>query len=641
MTMQILDIVLYNRDGDMRVLNFNIGKLNIITGSSKTGKTALIDIIDYCMASKSCDIAEGVIRQTVSWVGIHLVTETELIFVARKIPHSGNNSSSEIYYEIQSDSRFPEFSELSQNMDPESLKRSLSSHLGIHDYEFEPPEGQTRRPLRPNIKHSLFYIFQQQSEIISRRHLFHKQSEPFVPQAIKDTLPYFLGAVDDDFMSKKDRLRKLSRDLKIKKQKLSEFKSISSDGISKAQILLHEANNLGFDFEIPNDFNECLDLLNYFQKNPFITEKIIYQDEIEIEKLEKERSDLVNEFNDIRNKLKAIESMYSDKEHYSQELKANYYRLKSINLFNSEANGSDHCPICNAMISESIPNIQDIEAAVNKIQSEIPLMAEKSPQMEILIREMNFRLDEIKNELNDNKETLESIRESNQKFKNITEVNSQRSYLLGKVDLYLESLKKIHDDEKIMKEISIIKEEINVLKHELSDERIKELIDSFLSQINDYMGEWAKKLKLEHSKYPLRLDVNKLTIVADTKDGPIPMSRMGSGENWVGYHIIVHLALHKWFIVKDRPVPRFLFIDQPSQVYFPQDTHIDGDVEDEDVESVKRMYSLVNELVNELSPAFQVIITDHADINEEWFQASIIERWRDGSKLVPESWYNK
>ncbi len=42
MSFQVLDIVLYGFNQEQRVLSFKPGCLNIITGSSKTGKTALI-----------------------------------------------------------------------------------------------------------------------------------------------------------------------------------------------------------------------------------------------------------------------------------------------------------------------------------------------------------------------------------------------------------------------------------------------------------------------------------------------------------------------------------------------------------------------------------------------------------------------
>ncbi|MCK4580575.1 MAG: DUF3732 domain-containing protein, partial [Dehalococcoidia bacterium] len=37
-------------------------------------------------------------------------------------------------------------------------------------------------------------------------------------------------------------------------------------------------------------------------------------------------------------------------------------------------------------------------------------------------------------------------------------------------------------------------------------------------------------------------------------------------------------------------------------------------------------------------PQLQIIMTDHANINELWFQDCIIERWREGKKLVPLEW---
>jgi hypothetical protein len=49
------------------------------------------------------------------------------------------------------------------------------------------------------------------------------------------------------------------------------------------------------------------------------------------------------------------------------------------------------------------------------------------------------------------------------------------------------------------------------------------------------------------------------------------MAEIGSGVNWVGYHLLALLALHRYFIEKRRPVPAFLILDQPSQVYFPPD----------------------------------------------------------------------
>jgi hypothetical protein len=40
----------------------------------------------------------------------------------------------------------------------------------------------------------------------------------------------------------------------------------------------------------------------------------------------------------------------------------------------------------------------------------------------------------------------------------------------------------------------------------------------------------------------------------------------------------------------------------------------------------------------ELAPSMQVIACDHANLPDEWFQEAVVENWRGGEKLVPESW---
>ena len=261
--------------------------------------------------------------------------------------------------------------------------------------------------------------------------------------------------------------------------------------------------------------------------------------------------------------------------------------------------------------------------------------------MQQVVRTLKEKLEDVQQNLRNNREALEAVQASDKKLQEIGDRNAKRSYVLGRVGLYLESLPHLADASDLQQEIEDLKKSIGALESELSDEAVQERLDSILRILGLDMSSWAQELKLEHSEYPLRLDMKRLTVVADTADGPIPMERMGSGENWVGYHLIAHFALHKWFVKKGRPVPRFLFVDQPSQIYFPADKDVDGsmdDIRDEDRDAVARMYTLALELVGELDQGFQLIATDHADLKEKWFQDCIVERWRKGVKLVPESW---
>jgi len=81
--MQILELVIYSYDGRRRQITFNLGSVNIITGKSKSGKSVVGDIIDYCLGGRDCNIADGIVRENVSWFGLLLQFDNERVFVAK------------------------------------------------------------------------------------------------------------------------------------------------------------------------------------------------------------------------------------------------------------------------------------------------------------------------------------------------------------------------------------------------------------------------------------------------------------------------------------------------------------------------------------------------------------------------------
>ena len=110
-----------------------------------------------------------------------------------------------------------------------------------------------------------------------------------------------------------------------------------------------------------------------------------------------------------------------------------------------------------------------------------------------------------------------------------------------------------------------------------------------------------------------------------------PSHKWEAGENWVGYHIAAHLSLHNLFSRRRRPVPGFLMFDQPSQAHYPpehdEDGRIDG-LHDEDKTAVRRLFQLIHHYCGELAPDMQIIVADHVELLDDWFQHSIAERWR-------------
>jgi hypothetical protein len=148
------------------------------------------------------------------------------------------------------------------------------------------------------------------------------------------------------------------------------------------------------------------------------------------------------------------------------------------------------------------------------------------------------------------------------------------------------------------------------------------------------------------SPFPVRIDLSNLTVLFDRPERSVPMSRTGGGENHLAYHLATLLALHLFAVNGNRPIPRFLMIDQPTQVYFPSEQvykNADGSIrkteEDADLAAVRRLFAWLHKFCEELAPGFQIIVTEHANLRDDWFQAALVEEpWSKPPALVPADW---
>ena len=83
MTFYIKKIVLWLKNGDTRILKFKNDKVNVITGNSKTGKTAILEIIDYCLCGSDSNISYEHIGENVLWYGLNFCINEKLYTIAR------------------------------------------------------------------------------------------------------------------------------------------------------------------------------------------------------------------------------------------------------------------------------------------------------------------------------------------------------------------------------------------------------------------------------------------------------------------------------------------------------------------------------------------------------------------------------
>lgn len=643
MKFQILNILVYGANGQIRSIELKPDAVNVVTGQSKTGKSALIHIVDYCLGRRECNVPAGVIRKHVEWYAVKLQTSSGEVFIARRNPEPGKESSEDIYIERGTSLSFPEASSLTKNANLETLASILNHVLGIGEYTHEPKAGQTRKTGTADIGKALFYCFQEQSEIDDQKFLFHRQGEPFMPQSIKDYLPYFLGAITDEFIQNKEELRKLNRKLKQVESRIAERNRLKGQNFERAFALLNEAKSVDLiaaDEPLQDSWSNVRQLIEAALARNIDNDPAEPNVDVLNDLLDRQQR-IRETYRIATSELKSLKDLKRSSNGFGSEMGEQKSRLESINIF-GHTGDPNTCPLCSSTLPSAVPSAEAIRASLTDIDSQLEAVTNDTPHLDAMIAKAEDQLGEIKKQLDEVKASIISLQTTNQRISDLRDFNSRRAMIKGRLSLYLENMPANDvDDSDDKLEAEKIAEQVRALEAVLDDETLAGRLESILSLVSAQITSLARKLEIEHSDSPMRLDLKKLTIVADhADDGPIPMPKMGSGETWVGLHLVTHLALHNWFFKKQRPVPQFLFLDQPSQAYFPPDTSAETvreqtEATNPDRQSVIRMFKLIVEETKN----FQVIVTEHADIREDWYQALVRENWWDGKqKLVPVEW---
>lgn len=369
--------------------------------------------------------------------------------------------------------------------------------------------------------------------------------------------------------------------------------------------------------------------------------------------LEQEREQLRELNRDFREKLREVEEVEQylrQEEGYSSAVTTHADRLSAVLVFGAEAAHAQQCPVCGSAPQELPPSAAAINASLQRMRADLGDVQRERPQLQDYLAGLTTQLDAIRERVRTAGQRVSTLSREREEGIRLRDLELRAVRVVGKIEHFLEDNELVEDRADLRRRIENGKKYIKDYLETLSNDEVEAVVESGLSLVADDMTVWAQQLAMEHAGARHRLDRHKLTVVADASERLITMNRMGGGENWLGCHLICLLALHKFFIARQRPVPRFLVLDQPSQVYFPQEDdyrayrQLDGTVQDiaavgGDVLAVQRMFRLLFQVVAEISPNLQVIVTEHANLNTPEFQQALVEEtWKDGRALIPREW---
>src|ERR1035437_2041030 len=468
--MQIKKLVFYNSGGDIRTLDFHIGRVNIITGESKTGKTALIDIIDYCLGIGDCKISEGVIRDTVEWFGIVLQMPSDQIFIARQNPNRLAQASTQNIYLANADSvEVPNLESLTNNSNIATLRDFLTKKLFISEFT-NVPESGTRDPLAVTFKHSRFYSFQPQYLIAQRDFLFFNQTDGFAAQSMKDTLPYLLGAVREDTVRIEGQISLKRRELTRIEKEIKELERLRQDGTRKLFELVDEAKQLNLlDAEtVVSDSGEAIEVLQKVTRWQDDSVETPQGENANLKKLLDEKNELSKQLGRLNDDVDAVNAFIGQTKDYSTEAGQQKIRLESINLFKHNGVPLNNCPLCNHHIETEIPSIKSINASLENLAQNLTTTIAERPKLARYLERLELERDTLRKKIEIRENGIGAIYLEQQQARQQRDINLRRGKIIGKISLFLESFREADENSSLRVRATSLQSEIEQLQSLIS-----------------------------------------------------------------------------------------------------------------------------------------------------------------------------
>ncbi|WP_328541171.1 DUF3732 domain-containing protein [Streptomyces sp. NBC_00371] len=650
---QLRSLILYSKSGKVRELPFRLGELNIITGSSETGKSIVLDIVDFCLGRDNAPISVGPVTSTVEWVAVLLQLPDTRAFVARRLPARGKKSVSTAMLEMGADLEALPYARLENNFDSDEVRQQLGRRIGLGDARSQPNPRSLKGTYSINLGHAVPLCLQNQDELITRSVLFHRQAET----GLADTLPYLLGAVGEDQAQQQHELAQQRRVLRRRQQELSLTEAADKDIDSRLHMLLAQARTAGLIGSAEQfDSREALleSLRNAVQRPPATTGD--EPDHVErTAALQEQRNGLRAQLNDISEQRRFLLRQEDEEATYTQVVQRGISRLHAVDLVASTSDDAPvpetSCPLCGSNLQQPDRDVTDMHRTLEELRGQLSSVRTVRPRREEMLRHLADQADAFREELRGVEGALSSLAELETDRARFRAQAEEQAFLRGRIDAHLSQLPGTRAQDagslhRLRTDVALSQGIVNDLETQLDSDAVQERLDTAVNYISADMTEYARQLKLEWSERHVRLDVRKLTVFADTDEGPQPLLRIGSGKNWLGYHLVAHLALHRFLTLHQRPVPRMLMLDQITAPFYPSDlakesgnsSHIRSD---KDRTTVHGMFELMHEWVADLAPNFQLIISDHANLPDQWYQDCVRYNWRYGEALIPQEWIDE
>lgn len=649
MHFQILKIVLWPRSGEApRLLSFEQGMVNVITGASKTGKSAVIPIIDYCLASKHCSIPVGVIREKCAWFGVVADTIEGQKLFARREP-GAQQSTGEMFVLEAVEIVIPD-AIVEKNTNDEAVRALLDRLSGLTQLDFEVnPEYGFK--LRPSFRDLAALVFQPQNIVANPNVLFYKADTTEHREKLRTVLPYALNAITPRGMALKHEADRLGRKLRKLESELKERRQVSARRLSEARTWLVQARELGIASGdgIPDAWADVLSELQAIAAHdeagdPASVASIDKTLGV-LKDLRRREQKLVSEASTHRQRLMELKRLREGSDQYAGALRMQRERLALSTWVRDQIERREDARLL--FPSQTTDDLDRLCSALSEVEAKLQTHPLATTTLDAEFQRQRAQTETVLAE-------LQALRQEIRAYEATSELAQQEINRTSSVERFLGGLQQVllqfqrsEDTDDLSEEISSLEARLDAIQSEINESSVQRRLESILNEIQQITGTIVPSLNAEWGDSPVRLNPRELTVQVSRDGRNDYLWEIGSGANWLAYHVAITLALQAYFLKHPpSPVPSLLVYDQPSQVYFPKLTldqsNGEADVrltDQEDIQAVRRVFSAMGQQVMAAEGRLQIIVLDHAD-KEVWGSlqgVTLVEEWR-GKKLVPLDW---
>ncbi|MED5598219.1 DUF3732 domain-containing protein [Janthinobacterium sp. P210006] len=650
--------VLAEEENGVHYVEFKDG-VNIVTGRSSTGKSALIEIFDYCLGSSDFSVPVGVITENAILYFTVIQVENTALVLARRPDSKHAFVREEFNLEMvkaldwATMSYFgpSEFYPLRDFL--KILQRYFNIAVTDVDEDLDERERRNRRASTPSIRSFASYMLQHQNLIANKHAIFYRFDQKEKREQAIDHAKIFFGFVNQRYFILKQReneletlIRRITRsipkaeqEVKAKRTRLEEavFDYVSISGrpleidieqaMTAPQIQLNKLRNTKVRFASDSDMHVKL-----------------------MQEEQDKKAILTGELRDRQLELAEIDSSLS----YAQK----YANYRSEIVVPSSANISHaSCPFCDAETDLVETSANDLTDAILWLNSELERSSYRNSALDELRAVKVKEVDEARKLLRDCTTRIDRI---SKQIADLKKVRSQYELSVGAKMQVETVLQEIVDLKKPASDLDLEKLE-KELKDVIAELKDKYNIESKIRKAEDRIAYWMKhysgKFDFEKSYRPINLKFSLETfdLWHQTDDRRVYLRAMGSGANWLACHLVLFLSLQRYSceLRGESSIPSILFFDQPSQVYFPtmldgakqfapedlaaKDTSRNGRTVDEDMRAVTNMFdqlvTFCKETQRDTDIMPQIIVTDHADYLQltsgVTFDSLVRKRWRE------------